>query len=47
MVTIHPSPLLRLQSAAEKAEEYTRFVADLRAASALVETAGSTGRSAS
>lgn len=31
-VTIHPSLLLRLQDEAEKAREYERFVADLRAA---------------
>jgi uracil-DNA glycosylase family protein len=38
-VTIHPSLLLRLQTEAEKATEYMRFVADLRAASTLVEAA--------
>jgi DNA polymerase len=34
-VTIHPSLLLRLQSEAEKAAEYRRFVDDLGAAAAL------------
>ena len=33
-VTIHPSLLLRLQGDAEKAQEYERFVADLRSAAA-------------
>lgn len=40
-VTIHPSLLLRLQTDDEKAVQYTRFVADLRAASAIVEAAAS------
>jgi len=34
-VTIHPSLLLRLRTAAEKHSEYARFVGDLRAAAAL------------
>jgi len=33
-VTIHPSLLLRRQDAAEKAQEYGRFVGDLRSAAA-------------
>jgi len=43
-VTIHPSLLLRLRTDTEKAAEYTRFVADLRAASMLVAAIG-VGRS--
>lgn len=34
-VTVHPSLLLRLQTEAEKAAEYRRFVGDLRAAAEL------------
>lgn len=34
-VTIHPSFLLRLRTAADKAVEYARFVADIRAAADL------------
>ena len=33
--TVHPSYLLRLPDEAAKAEEYTQFVSDLRAAQAL------------
>lgn len=44
-VTIHPSLLLRLRTDVEKAAEYQRFVADLRAAHALVGFAPATGRS--
>lgn len=42
-VTVHPSLLLRLRTDAEKAAEYTQFVADLRTASALVEAAAARG----
>jgi uracil-DNA glycosylase len=35
-VTVHPSYLLRLPDEAAKAEEFGRFVADLKAAYALV-----------
>jgi uracil-DNA glycosylase len=38
-VTIHPSLLLRLQPDAERSAEYNRFVADLRGAATLAETA--------
>jgi DNA polymerase len=39
-VTIHPSWLLRIEDAADKAREYRGFVADLRqAAKALAERA--------
>jgi DNA polymerase len=36
MLTVHPSFLLRLPDAERKAEEYQRFVADLRLAAAAV-----------
>jgi DNA polymerase len=36
LVTVHPSFLLRLPDAAAKAEEYARFVADLRLAEPFV-----------
>ena len=36
LVTVHPSYLLRLPDAADKAREYERFVSDLRIAAALL-----------
>jgi hypothetical protein len=42
-VTIHPSLLLRLRSAADKEAEYHRFVADLREAAKLAGLAVANG----
>ncbi len=39
VVTIHPSYLLRIQDAADKAAEYARFVGDLRMCAAALEHA--------
>ena len=39
-VTIHPSALLRIEDAADKAQEYRAFVADLRRAAASAVRAG-------
>jgi DNA polymerase len=37
VVTVHPSALLRIEDASERADAYRRFVADLRQASNLLE----------
>jgi uracil-DNA glycosylase len=37
VVTVHPSALLRIEDASERADAYRRFVADLRQASHLLE----------
>ena len=37
LVTVHPSALLRIEDATERADAYRRFVADLRQASNLLE----------
>ena len=39
LATIHPSFLLRIQSAIDKQREYARFVADLHQAAALLADA--------
>ena len=39
-ITVHPSYLLRLPDEVQKAEEYARFVDDLRAAAAMLEPVG-------
>jgi len=39
VVTIHPSYLLRIEDAADKAREYRRFVADLRACAKILARA--------
>jgi uracil-DNA glycosylase len=38
LVTVHPSYLLRLPDEAARAQEYQRFVSDLRIAAALLRT---------
>ncbi|RZM23722.1 MAG: uracil-DNA glycosylase, partial [Sphingomonas sp.] len=39
-ITVHPSYLLRLPDEVQKAEEYARFVEDLRAAAAMIGVGG-------
>ena len=39
LVTVHPSYLLRLPDAAAKAQEYRRFVDDLKIAAVLLRSA--------
>jgi uracil-DNA glycosylase family 4 len=42
LVTIHPSYLLRIENDDDKAREYARFVADLRACVAALSAAART-----